>query len=210
MRSRSRSIYSGAPLSAPVPDELHEEQLGSRRVYDGRIVNLRVDTQRMASGRDVEREVVEHRPAVVMLALRDDGTIAFVRQWRTPVARPLLELPAGGVDEGESPEEAAGRELQEEVGLRPGTLRRVHGFYVAPGWADEYLHGYIVRDCVESTLPADNDEAVSVEWHTLGEAMRLIEEREIEDAKSIVLIQALALEAVGPLGRKVIHHYRGE
>ena len=164
----------------------------------------------MADGRAAQREVVEHADAVVILAVRDNGEIAFVRQWRHPTGRPLLELPAGRIDAGESPEETARRELREEVGLDPARLEYARGFYVAPGFADEFLHGFIARDCTESPLEADEDEELIVEWRPLGEAIDLVESGEIVDAKSIILIQYLALEAVGPLGRKIVRHYRGQ
>ncbi len=195
------------PTSA---DDLREETLSSERIYDGHVVNLRRDTLRLPGGVEAVREVVEHRPAVVILALDDEGRIAFVRQWRTPAERALLELPAGGVDPGEGPEAAAARELQEEVGLRPGSLEPIHGFYVAPGWATEYLYGFIARDCVPGRLPADADERILTERHTLGEAMDLVASGDIEDAKTILMLQALALRALGPLGAKVIRFYRGE
>ena len=155
--------------------------------------------------------MVEHPDAVVILALRDDGNIAFVRQWRHPTGRPLLELPAGRVDPGESPaDRPPGVNLREEVGLDPARLDFARGFYVAPGFADEFLHGFIARDCTESPLEADEDEELIVEWKPLGEAIELVESGEIIDAKSVILIQYLALEAVGPLGRKIVRHYRGQ
>ncbi|MCY3569024.1 MAG: NUDIX hydrolase [Chloroflexi bacterium] len=191
-------------------DSLKESVLSSQRVFEGRRIKVRVDEVAMADGRRTQREVVEHPDAVVVLAIRDDGNIAFVRQWRHPTGRPLLELPAGRIDPGETPEQTARRELREEVGLDPGRLDHARGFFVAPGFADEFLHGFIARDCVESPLEADEDEELIVEWKPLGEAIDLVEAGQIIDAKSVILIQYLALEAVGPLGRKIVRHYRGQ
>ena len=192
------------------PELLRESVLTSEQVFDGSRIKVRVDEVAMADGRRARREVVEHPDAVVILAFRDDGNIAFVRQWRHPTGRPLLELPAGRVDPGESPEQAARRELREEVGLDPARLDFARGFYVAPGFADEFLHGFIARDCKESPLEADEDEELIVEWKPLGEAIELVDSGEIIDAKSVILLQYLALEAVGPLGRKIVRHYRGQ
>ena len=191
-------------------DPLTETVLTSERVFSGSRINVRVDEVSMADGRRTRREVVEHPDAVVILAIRDDGDIAFVRQWRHPTGRPLLELPAGRVDPGESPAETARRELREEVGLDPAHLDFARGFYVAPGFANEFLHGFIARDCTEAPLEADEDEELIVEWKPLGEAIDLVDAGEIIDAKSVILIQYLALEAVGPLGRKIVRHYRGQ
>ena len=191
-------------------DLLTETVLTSKQVFKGSRINVRVDEVEMADGRRTSREVVEHPDAVVILAINDEGDIAFVRQWRHPTGQPLLELPAGRVDPGETPAQTARRELREEVGLDPGQLEPARGFYVAPGFADEFLHGFVARDCTESPLEADDDEQLIVEWKSLGEAIQLVESGEIIDAKSIILIQYLALEAVGPLGRKIVRHYRGD
>ena len=191
-------------------DLLTETVLASEQVFSGSRINVRVDEVAMADGRQARREVVEHPDAVVVLAIRDDGMIAFVRQWRHPTGKPLLELPAGRIDPGETPEQTARRELREEVGLDPGRLDFARGFFVAPGFADEFLHGFIARDCVESPLEADEDEELIVEWMQLGDAIELVEAGEIIDAKSVILLQHLALEAVGPLARKIVLAYRGQ
>lgn len=189
---------------------LTETVIESDAAYRGIRVNVRVDRHRMADGREAAREVVEHPDSVVILALREDGMIPFVRQWRAPAEGILLELPAGKIDPGEEPEAAARRELREEVGLDPAELEPLPAFYVAPGWATERLFAYIARGCVDDPLPPDDDEELLIEWLSLGEAMQRAEAGEIIDAKSLVLMQALALRAVGPLGRKVVRHYRGE
>ena len=189
---------------------LKEEVLQSEQVYKGPIFTVRRNTILLYDKSRVIREIVEHRPGVVVLCLDEAGKIAFVKQWRTPVGRVLLELPAGGMEVGEQPETAASRELQEEVGLKPGTLELLHSFYVAPGWASELLHGFIARDCTLSELPADGDERISVEFHTLGKAIDLVNSGHINDAKSILMLQAWALRAVGPLGAKIWGQYRGE
>lgn len=181
------------PPDAAPPDDLRETTVSSQSLYQGRVVNLRRDTVRLADGREAVREVVEHAPSVVILAFDDAERILFVRQWRTPAGRALLELPAGVVEPGEAPPAAAARELQEEVGLRPGRLEPLGGFYVAPGWASEYLYGFLAHACRPAPLPPDSDERIQVERHFLAEALALIREGLIEDAKSLVLLQALAL-----------------
>ena len=207
MRSRWRSTSDLVPGPA---EPLREETLHSERLYEGRILNLRRDRVRLPDGREADREVVEHRGSVVMLALHADGLIPFVRQWRAPARRSLLELPAGTLDPGEDPEAAAARELAEEVGLRPGSLETLLTFWVAPGWAEEYMHGFLARDCTPCERAPEDDEILLVERYTLGQSMQLVRDGEIDDVKSIVMLQALALRAMGPLGDKVIRSYRGD
>lgn len=164
---------------------MEERVLESRRVYDGRIVNLRVDTVAIDDGVQASREVVEHAQAVAIVPVAADGRIVLVRQYRLPALRELLEIPAGSLDPGEDPEAAAQRELQEETGFAAGRLSRLGGFWVAPGYCTEYIHIYLAEDLHESRLDADHDERIEVESITLDDALGHIDTGEIEDAKSI-------------------------
>jgi len=137
-----------------------EEPIESRRIYEGRVLNLRVDTVRLPDGRLTTREVVEHGGAVALVPLHDDGTITFVRQYRTPAQAVLLEIPAGGIDPGESPEAAAHRELAEETGLRASRLEHVAAFYTAAGFCSEFMHLYIPTGLSEATAHQDDDENI--------------------------------------------------
>lgn len=165
---------------------MDEQTIEQKRVYDGKVVSLRVDTVRMPNGHTAQREVVEHAPAVAIVAVDGDGRVVLVRQWRSPAGRALLEIPAGSADPGEQPEEAAQRELQEEIGYRAGRLTRLAGFWPAPGYTTEYIHIYLAEDLQESTLDADDDEHIEIERVTLEEAIHRITRGEIEDAKSQV------------------------
>jgi ADP-ribose pyrophosphatase len=164
----------------------------SRRVYEGRVVNLRVDRVKLPDGRSTVREVVEHAPVVAIVALDDRGDVLLVRQYRLPVKQALLEIPAGGVDAGEGAEEAAQRELQEETGQRAGRLERLASFFSSPGYCDEYMHLYLATALEPAALAADADESIEVVRLPLDEALRLIERGEIHDAKTIVGLWALA------------------
>ena len=164
---------------------MEERVLESRRIYDGRIVNLRVDQVAFDDGRVGQREVVEHSQAVAIVAVADDGRILLVRQFRLPIGRVMLEVPAGGLDADEEPEAAAQRELQEETGYRAARLERLGGFWVAPGYCTEYIHVYLAEGLTESRLAADEDERIEVEALSLGDALALVDRGEIDDAKSI-------------------------
>ena len=169
-----------------------EQVVESRRVYEGRVVNLRVDRVKLPDGRSAVREVVEHAPVVAIVALDGQGDVLLVRQYRLPVRQSLLEIPAGGVDSGDSPEEAAQRELQEETGQRAGRLKRLCSFFVSPGYCDEYMDLYLATGLEPSALAADADESIEVVRLPLDEALRLIERGEIRDAKTIVGLWAAA------------------
>jgi ADP-ribose pyrophosphatase len=170
-----------------VTPERHVERVTTtRRIYEGRIVTLREDEVRLADGHSVRREVVEHAHVAAMVPIDADGKVILVRQYRLPAREALLEIPAGGADEGESIAEAAQRELREEIGYRAGRLERLCGFYVSPGYCTEFIHVFLATDLVEDPIEGDPDEVITLERETLAEAGRMIEAGEIKDGKSIV------------------------
>lgn len=146
-----------------------------------------------ADGSRSEREIVGHPGAATILALDPEDHLLLVRQWRTPAGRALLELPAGtlDVDDGatEDPDRAARRELEEETGYRARTWRKVLTFWTAPGFATELMHLYVATDLEpahEDRLGPDADENLELRRVTLDEAVALVEDGTIADAKSIV------------------------
>jgi len=169
-----------------------ERVLESRRVYEGRVVNLRLDTVALPDGRSAVREVAEHAPVVVIVPLDGDGNVLLVRQYRLPVQQSLLELPAGGIDAGESVEEAVQRELREETGQRAGRLERLAAFYASPGYCDELMHLYLATELEPSPLAADSDENIEVVLITLTDALALVDRGQICDAKTIIGLWAAA------------------
>jgi ADP-ribose pyrophosphatase len=158
---------------------------GSRRLFEGHLVNLRVDTIDVGEGRTVEREIVEHPGSIVAVPIDDQDRVLLVRQYRHPAGQQLLELPAGGLEPGEDPEAAARRELREEIGFSPGIIEHLGGFYTAPGFLTEFLHLFIARDLTPDPLEGDWDEDIEIVPTPLGEVRSLIEAGEIIDAKSI-------------------------
>ena len=164
------------------------EVISSERVFGGKFLGLRVDALCEGGGAAYERAVVEYGVAVVLVPVDADGRLLMVRQYRHPTGRWLLELPAGGVDERDaSPEAAALRELREETGHR-GTLTRIGGLYLAPGYSDEYQHMYVAQDLVEDPLDADEDEELVLERVTLDDALAFVDSEQICDAKSIAAL----------------------
>lgn len=162
--------------------------IGSQPIYQGRVVSLRVDEIEVASGHNVRREVVEHPGAVVVLAVDGGGRILWVRQHRYAVGRDLLELPAGTLEHGESPEETARRELPEETGFAAASWQRLGGFFTAPGFCTEYIHAYLATDLTPEQAQGDEDEEMEVVPLSLEESLARIDSGEVEDAKSIAAV----------------------
>ncbi|MBI4300968.1 MAG: NUDIX hydrolase [Chloroflexi bacterium] len=169
-----------------------EETLNSRRIYSGRVVGLRVDTVRLPDGRTTQREIVEHSEAVAIVPLDARSNAIMVRQYRKPVERQLLEIPAGGIEPGESPEAAAARELKEETGYSAGKIERIGGIYSAPGFCQEYLHLFLATDLVPGRPEAEEDESIELVMVPLQEVPNLIASGQICDAKSVAALLLVA------------------
>ena len=173
-----------------------EPTVETQLLFEGKILNLRVDNVRLPDGRLATREIVEHGQAVCMVPLDGQGNVLLVRQYRKPAEAELLEVPAGGMDDGETPEEAALRELQEEIGFTAGALRHLSSSWVAPGWCTEFIHSYLATDLRPAKLAPDDDENISVVPVPLDRIPGLIEKGEIKDMKSIASL-LLALRFLG-------------
>jgi len=162
-----------------------EETLSRRTVYEGRAVNLRVDTVRTAGGRQTTREIVEHSDCVAVIAVDDEDNILLVSQFRKPIEKELLEIPAGGIDPGETPEDCVRREMREETGFLPQKVERLGGFYSVPGYGTEYLHLYLATELVSSPLQAEDSQSITLVRVPLEQIRGLIASGAICDAKSI-------------------------
>lgn len=156
----------------------------SDRIYQGRRVSLRVDTVQLPSGRKSQREIVEFGNCVAIVAIDPDGKALLVRQHRAAVARTLLEIPAGMIDSGETPEQSAHRELQEETGYSAKRMEPLGGLYASPGYSTEYLYFFLATELEESTGIPDADEISKVVRVPLKDVPRLIDSGEICDGKS--------------------------
>ncbi len=144
-----------------------ERMISSERVFDGRIVRVRADAVLLPNGRNATREVVEHRPSVVVVPIDADGNAILVRQYRYPAEQVLLEAPAGVVEESETPDDCAMRELQEEIGFSSRDLRALGGFWMSPGYCTEFMYAYLAKDLVPSRLEAPSCPRVNTRTATL-------------------------------------------
>jgi len=164
---------------------MQEEVIRSERIFQGRVVNLRVDTVQLPNGKVSQREVVEHRGAVAIVPLLNDDTVLMIRQFRLAVNEVLLEVPAGTLEPGEPPEVCAARELEEETGYRAGTLRKLFSQYLAPGYSQEILHVFLAKDLEKTAQHTEDDESVEVVPVPLSRAVDMVLSGEIRDAKTI-------------------------
>jgi len=170
-------------------------RLRHERVYDGRVVALDVDEVSEPGGVFGTREVVRQSGSVAALPVLDDGRVVLVRQYRYAVDAFVWELPAGRRDPGETPEAGARRELEEEVGLRPGSLEPLVEFWTTPGFCDEVMH--LFRATALEPVPArpEPDERIEQRSFSLDEASAMVRRGEIREGKTLV---ALLLEAARP------------
>ena len=120
--------------------ELTEKLVSSRQVFQGRILDVRVDTVTLPNGREGTREIVRHPGGVGILALDGENQVLVVEQFRYAYNKPLLELPAGKLERGEDPREAGIRELREETGAAAGRFEPLGCVYPSPGYCDEIIH----------------------------------------------------------------------
>ncbi len=165
--------------------DMKETKLSSTHIYQGHVIKVEVDEILLPNGKQSKRDVIRHPGAVGIVAVDDDGNVLLVRQHRYPVAKDLLEIPAGTLNPNEDPLVCADRELREETGYQPVTLVPIGGIYMAPGYTDEYLHLFYASKVVLEPLAPDDDEFLALERVPFGEVLAMIEDGRIEDSKSI-------------------------
>lgn len=164
--------------------KFYEEKIDSRRVFEGKMINVRVDRVRLPDGKESTREVVDHPGAVVIVPVLGEK-ILFVEQYRYPIEQVLLELPAGKLDPGESPEECAKRELEEETGYKAKKLSYLGKIFTTPGFTTEVIHIFAAEDLEKTAQNTDPDEFIDVKEVSIEEALSLLKNAEIEDSKTI-------------------------
>jgi ADP-ribose pyrophosphatase len=159
--------------------------LSKELVYDGKLFKVYKEMVRLPDGSERPREIVAHPGAVALVVVDDSGRLVLVRQYRRAVGRALLEIPAGTREAGEDPIECARREVREETGYEAANIRRLGGFYSAPGFCTEFLDCYLMTGLTDNPSDGEEDENIEVELLTPTEAIQAIKSGEICDAKSI-------------------------
>ncbi|MEC1671975.1 ADP-ribose pyrophosphatase [Bacillus mojavensis] len=175
---------------------LEEKTIAKEQIFSGKVIDLYVEDVELPNGKTSKREIVKHPGAVAVLAVTDEGKIILVKQFRKPLERTIVEIPAGKLEKGEEPEYTALRELEEETGYTAKKLTKMTAFYTSPGFADEIVHVFLAEELavLEEKRELDEDEFVEVMEVTLEEALKLVESREVYDAKTAYAIQYLQLK----------------
>lgn len=174
---------------------LEEKTLKTEHIYSGRIIQVQVDEVELPNGKTSTRELVKHPGAVAVIAITDDNKLVMVEQYRKPLEKVIVEIPAGKLEKDEEPALCARRELEEETGYECESLELVSSFYTSPGFADEIIHVYVAKGLKqkENAAGLDEDEFVNVLEITLEEALEFIKEKRIFDAKTIFGVQYLQI-----------------
>lgn len=163
------------------------ETLQTRRIYEGHVVNLRVDRVKTSRG-EHEFEVVEHSGAVVVIVQPSPDEMILVHQYRHPLGVKTWEVCAGGIDGDEAPEAAALRELREETGYRARSIRRLWSAYSAPGFCNELLHFFVAGDLESGETDFDANEDIETKTFSLDELRRMMERDELRDSKTQISV----------------------
>ncbi len=159
-----------------------------RVIYEGRKIDLALQSVRLADGSTAEREVVVHRGAVALLPMVDRDHVCLLKNYRYTVDRTLWEIPAGTIDAGESPDATAPRELTEETGYIAGRVVRIADWLVSPGVMTERMYLYLCEDLEPGPTAHQPDERIEPVVVTWAEAVAMVDDGRIEDAKSMLSI----------------------
>jgi ADP-ribose pyrophosphatase len=171
----------------------------TKEIYKGRVIRVTVEEVVLPNGRSTRLELVRHPGASAVVPLREDGRLLLIHQFRHAVGGYLYEVPAGTLSPGETPEACARREVEEEVGHRPGRLESLGSIVTAPGFCNEVIHLFLAMELVATKQSLDPDEVLRVVEMGFDEAMAKIQDNTIRDAKSIAAL-CLAYERAKRLG----------
>ena len=164
-----------------------EKTLKSEKIYKGAIINLRRDKVTVQGGTSY-REIIEHNGGAVIAALTEDKKLVMVRQYRKPADKVMLEVPAGKIDPGEKPLDAAVRELKEETGYTAAKVEFLTQFYPSVGYSEEVLYLYLCTGLTPGETNFDENEAIDIEEVELDRLFKMVMSGEIDDAKTLIAI----------------------
>ena len=160
-------------------------ELNREKQYRGHVFDVARVHVRLPDGRERDYDLVEHGDSVSVVPVDNRGNILFVSQHRLGSGGDLLELPAGVLDAGKSPLASAQRELREETGMAAREIKELGGFYLAPGYSDEFMTVFLATDLYDSPLEADEDEFLNLKALPIREAYKKARNRELRDGKTL-------------------------
>lgn len=166
--------------------KFEEKTIHSEKIFDGKVISLKVDDVTLPNGQTSKREIINHPGAVAIIAITDNGKFLVVEQYRKALERSIIEIPAGKMEKGEKPIITARRELEEETGYTTDSLELVQAFATSPGFADEVIHVFVARNLKKLEVPVamDEDEFVELMEVSVEEAEAMIADERIYDVKT--------------------------
>ena len=165
-----------------------EKTMKCERIYEGKILNLKIETVELPDKKYSKREIVEHPNGVGIIPILDDKNMIMVKQYRKAVEKIMLEIPAGILDVNEEPRDAALRELKEETGYYANELKYMMEFYVSPGYSDEKIYLFLAKDLDKGEPMLDSEELLEHEIFSIEELVKMVNRGEIVDSKTIIAI----------------------
>ena len=165
---------------------VEEKTISSDKLYNGKVINLRVDTVEIPNQGYQKREIVEHGGAVGIVAITEDNEVVLVKQFRKPIEKVIWEIPAGKLEIGENPKDCAIRELQEETGYTAQNIKLIHKFFTSSGFSNEKIYIYLATGLIEGEDKLDDDEFLDVYKLQMEEAYDMVVKNEIEDSKTAI------------------------
>jgi ADP-ribose pyrophosphatase len=158
----------------------------SEKIFEGKIINLRVDTVELENQKYTKREIVEHKSAAAIVAVTEKGEMLLVKQYRKAVEDFLYEIPAGILNIAEEPIECAFRELKEETGYEAKNIHQIYEFYTSPGFTNEKVYLFKAKDLTFTSTNFDEDECIETISVSKEEAKKMIETGRITDSKTLI------------------------
>ncbi len=165
--------------------DLSEHRVSSKLVYDGKLLKVRSDSVRLPDGTTAEREFIEHPGAVAVIALTDAGELVMERQYRYPLGRDMIEIPAGKIDPGEDPLATARRELMEETGYTAAQWRHMATIHIAIAYSNERIEIYLAKGLRQEGAKLDDEEFLEVFTLPLATALAWVRGGKITDSKTV-------------------------
>ena len=173
-------------------EHLIEKKVSSENVFDGVLLHVYKDKIELPNGNDAVREYIKHQGAVCVVPVTDEMEVVAVKQYRYPIGRVTIEIPAGKLDAGEDILDAAKRELSEETGVESADIEYIGGLYPSVAYTDEIIHMYVAKNLVYGEAHTDDDEFLNVVKIPLKEFVQMVMDGQIQDSKTMAAILKVA------------------